>query len=210
MSEVFASFAEAIGAGVMMVYALLVLLFGSFLQPITILVSLPLSVGGAIGALLLTHKAMSMPVVIGILMLMGIVTKNAIMLVDFALEEIGRGAPRLEALVEAGRKRARPIVMTTIAMGAGMFPSALGLGDGGGFRSPMAIAVMGGLAASTLLSLVFVPAVFTLIDDLGRLIWRVFGRFVGETDEATHPRPAAAPADEEIDPSALPMPEPAE
>ncbi|MGO4871599.1 MAG: efflux RND transporter permease subunit [Roseiarcus sp.] len=210
MSEVFQSFAEAIAAGVMMVYALLVLLFGSFLQPITILVSLPLSVGGAIGALLLTHKAMSMPVVIGILMLMGIVTKNAIMLVDFALEEIGRGTPRLEALVEAGRKRARPIVMTTIAMGAGMFPSALGLGDGGGFRSPMAIAVMGGLAASTLLSLVFVPAGFTQIDELGRLIWRVFGRFVGETDEAPHRRPAAAPDQDEIDPSALPMPEPAE
>ncbi|MGA2495376.1 MAG: efflux RND transporter permease subunit [Roseiarcus sp.] len=206
MGEVFASFAAAIGAGVMMVYALLVLLFGSFLQPITILVSLPLSVGGAIGALLLTHKAMSMPVVIGILMLMGIVTKNAIMLVDFALEEIGRGTPRLEALVEAGRKRARPIIMTTIAMAAGMFPSALGLGDGGGFRSPMAIAVMGGLAASTLLSLVFVPAVFTLIDDLGGLIWRVFGRFVGERDEATHPRPAATPAEEEIDLSALPSP----
>ena len=209
MGEVFASFAEAIGAGVMMVYALLVLLFGSFLQPITILVSLPLSVGGAIGALLLTHKAISMPVVIGILMLMGIVTKNAIMLVDFALEEIGRGAPRLEALVEAGRNRAQPIVMTTIAMAAGMFPSALGLGDGGGFRSPMAIAVMGGLAASTLLSLVFVPAVFTLIDDLGGLIWRVFGRFVGERDEAGHHRPAAWPEDE-IDPSALPMPGPAE
>jgi hydrophobe/amphiphile efflux-1 (HAE1) family protein len=206
MGEVFASFAAAIGAGVMMVYALLVLLFGSFLQPITILVSLPLSVGGAIGALLLTHKAMSMPVVIGVLMLMGIVTKNAIMLVDFALEEIGRGAPRLEALVEAGRKRARPIVMTTIAMAAGMFPSALGLGDGGGFRSPMAIAVMGGLAASTMLSLVFVPAVFTLIDDLGRLIWRVFGRFVGETDEAAPGRPAATPAEEEIDLSALPSP----
>jgi hydrophobe/amphiphile efflux-1 (HAE1) family protein len=206
MGEVFASFAAAIGAGVMMVYALLVLLFGSFLQPITILVSLPLSVGGAIGALLLTHKAMSMPVVIGILMLMGIVTKNAIMLVDFALEEIGRGTPRLEALVEAGRKRARPIIMTTIAMAAGMFPSALGMGDGGGFRSPMAIAVMGGLAASTLLSLVFVPAVFTLIDDLGGLIWRVFGRFVGERDEATHPRPAATPAEEEIDLSALPSP----
>ncbi len=205
MREVFASFAEAIGAGVMMVYALLVLLFGSFLQPITILVSLPLSIGGAIGALLLTHKAMSMPVVIGILMLMGIVTKNAIMLVDFAVEEIGRGTPRLEALVEAGRKRARPIVMTTIAMAAGMFPSALGLGDGGGFRSPMAIAVMGGLAASTLLSLVFVPAVFTLIDDLGGLIWRVFGRFVGETDEAPHRRPATRPEDE-IDPSALPSP----
>jgi multidrug efflux pump subunit AcrB len=146
-------------------------------------VSLPLSVGGAIIALLITHKAMSMPVVIGILMLMGIVTKNAIMLVDFAVEEIGRGATRLEALIEAGRKRARPIVMTTIAMAAGMFPSALGLGDGGGFRSPMAIAVIGGLIMSTMLSLVFVPAVFTVLDDLGRLAWRLFSRFVGDSDE---------------------------
>ena len=192
----------------MMVYALLVLLFGSFLQPITILVSLPLSVGGAIGALLLTHKAISMPVVIGILMLMGIVTKNAIMLVDFAVEEIGRGTPRLEALVEAGRKRARRS-HDDDRHGGRHVPSALGLGDGGGFRSPMAIAVMGGLAASTLLSLVFVPAVFTLIDDLGSLIWWVFGRFVGETDEAPQPRPVTRPEDE-IDPSALPMPGPAE
>ena len=183
MSQVFASFAAAMGAGLMMVYGLLVLLFGSFLQPVTILVSLPLSIGGAIIALLITHKAISMPVVIGILMLMGIVTKNAIMLVDFAIEEIGRGTPRLDALVEAGRKRARPIVMTTIAMAAGMFPSALGLGDGGGFRSPMAIAVIGGLIMSTLLSLVFVPAVFTVMDDVGRLSWRLFSRLFGEVDE---------------------------
>jgi multidrug efflux pump subunit AcrB len=198
MSEVFASFAAAMGAGLMMVYGLLVLLFGSFLQPITILISLPLSIGGAIIALLLTHKAMSMPVVIGILMLMGIVTKNAIMLVDFAVEEIGRGTPRTQALVEAGRKRARPIVMTTIAMAAGMFPSALGHGDGGGFRSPMAIAVIGGLIMSTLLSLVFVPAVFTVMDDLGRATWRLFSRFVGEADEPAAsghaPRPATPKA----------------
>ena len=194
MSEVFSSFAAAMGAGVMIVYALLVLLFGSFLQPITILVSLPLSVGGAIIALLITHKAMSMPVVIGILMLMGIVTKNAIMLVDFAVEEIGRGAPRLDALVEAGRKRARPIVMTTIAMAAGMFPSALGLGDGGGFRSPMAIAVIGGLIMSTLLSLVFVPAAFTVLDDIGRLSWRLFSRLFGQPDEEPEPeRPRPPP-----------------
>ena len=187
MSEVFASFAAAMGAGLMMVYGLLVLLFGSFLQPITILISLPLSIGGAIIALLITHKAMSMPVVIGILMLMGIVTKNAIMLVDFAIEEIGRGTPRTQALVEAGRKRARPIVMTTIAMAAGMFPSALGFGDGGGFRSPMAIAVIGGLIMSTMLSLIFVPAVFTVLDDLGRFTWRLFSRFVGESDEPQAP-----------------------
>ncbi len=137
-----------------------------------------------------------MPVVIGILMLMGIVTKNAIMLVDFAVEELGRGTPRLEALVEAGRKRARPIVMTTIAMTAGMAPSALGLGDGGGFRSPMAIAVIGGLIMSTLLSLVFVPAAFTVLDDLGRLSWRLFSRFVGDADEgpaAQRSKPAPPP-----------------
>jgi multidrug efflux pump subunit AcrB len=197
MSEVFASFAAAMGAGLMIVYGLLVLLFGSFLQPITILVSLPLSIGGTIVALLITHKAMSMPVVIGILMLMGIVTKNAIMLVDFAVEEIGRGTPRLDALVEAGRKRARPIVMTTVAMAAGMFPSALGLGDGGGFRSPMAIAVIGGLLMSTMLSLIFVPAVFTVLDDVGRLTWRILSRFVGQSDEhpvgAERPRPTLAP-----------------
>jgi len=120
-------------------------------------------------------------------MLMGIVTKNAIMLVDFAIEEMRHGTPRLEALVEAGRKRARPIVMTTIAMVAGMFPSALALGDGGEFRSPMAIAVIGGLVASTVLSLIFVPAVFTLLDDLGRLMSRVLGRFVGERDEPEKP-----------------------
>ena len=209
MSEVFASFAAAMGAGLMMVYVLLVLLFGSFLQPITILVSLPLSIGGSIIALLITHKAMSMPVVIGILMLMGIVTKNAIMLVDFALVEIAQGTPRIEALTEAGRKRARPIVMTTIAMAAGMAPSALGLGDGGGFRSPMAIAVIGGLIMSTMLSLVFVPAVFTVLDDLGRVIWRLFSRtigLVGENDEIRDEPREAPHAPEPAKPVILPLP----
>ena len=107
--------------------------------------------------------------VIGILMLMGIVTKNAIMLVDFAVEEMQRGVPRTEAIVDAGRKRARPIVMTTIAMIGGMLPSALGVGSGGEFRAPMAIAVIGGLMSSTLLSLVFVPAVFAVMDDIGHV-----------------------------------------
>ena len=156
MNEVFSSFLLAIGAGLMMVYGVLILLFGSFTLPITILFSLPLSVGGAILALLVTDKPFSMPVVIGILMLMGIVTKNAIMLIDFAVVEIRHGTPRLEALVEAGRKRARPIVMTTIAMVAGMLPSAFAYGDGGEFRAPMAIAVIGGLLVSTVLSLLFV------------------------------------------------------
>jgi multidrug efflux pump subunit AcrB len=187
MAEVFESFAKAMGAGIMMVFAVLVLLFGSFLQPVTILFSLPLSVGGAILALAITAQPISLPVVIGILMLMGIVTKNAIMLVDFAIEEMRRGVPRLEAIVDAGRKRSRPIVMTTIAMIGGMLPSAFGLGSGGEFRAPMAIAVIGGLLSSTLLSLLFVPAVFSVMDDIAAALWRVFGRFVG------HAEPAAIP-----------------
>jgi hydrophobe/amphiphile efflux-1 (HAE1) family protein len=197
MGEVFTSFALAMGAGIMMVYAVLVLLFGSFLQPVTILFSLPLSIGGAIFALFLTNQPISMPVVIGFLMLMGIVTKNAIMLVDFAVEEIAKGVPRREAIVDAGRKRARPIIMTTIAMAAGMVPSALAYGDGGEFRAPMAIAVIGGLIVSTVLSLVFVPAVFCLMDDAAKLLWRFFGRFIGpseevETDQARAEMPHTA------------------
>jgi hydrophobe/amphiphile efflux-1 (HAE1) family protein len=183
MGEVFESFGYAMGAGIMMVFSVLILLFGSFLQPITILFSLPLSIGGAIFALLVTDRPFSFPVVIGVLMLMGIVTKNAIMLVDFAIEEMARGVKRYDAIVDAGRKRARPIVMTTIAMAGGMLPSALALGAGGEFRSPMAIAVIGGLLFSTLLSLIFVPAVFIAMDDLGNWIWRFFGRFVGPVDD---------------------------
>jgi hydrophobe/amphiphile efflux-1 (HAE1) family protein len=190
MVEVFESFGKAMAAGLMMVFSVLVLLFSSFLQPITILFSLPLSIGGAIMALLITQMPMSLPVVIGILMLMGIVTKNAIMLVDFAIESIARGVPRTEAIIDAGRKRARPIVMTTIAMVGGMLPAAIGLDSGGEFRAPMAVAVIGGLISSTLLSLVFVPAMFVLMDDIARRLWHWFGRFVGPAEEP-EPEPAA-------------------
>lgn len=177
LNELSEGFATAITAGLMMVYAVLVLLFGTFLQPITILFSLPLSIGGAIAALLLTGKQLTTPVWIGILMLMGIVTKNAIMLVEFAVEAIREGKPRDLAIIDAGMKRARPIVMTTIAMAAGMMPSALAFGAGGEFRSPMALAVIGGLVFSTVLSLVFVPAMFMMMDDLGAFIWR-FGKLL--------------------------------
>ncbi|TXN71710.1 efflux RND transporter permease subunit [Methylobacterium sp. WL18] len=183
MGEVFEGFALAMGAGLMMVFGVLILLFGNFLQPLTILFSLPLSIGGAILALLICNMPISMPVVIGILMLMGVVTKNAIMLVDFAVEQIHAGVDRTTAIVDAGRKRARPIVMTTIAMAAGMVPSAMAFGIGGEFRAPMAVAVIGGLIVSTVLSLVFVPAIFVLMDDLSRLLGRLFGRFVGERDD---------------------------
>jgi hydrophobic/amphiphilic exporter-1 (mainly G- bacteria), HAE1 family len=156
----------AIAAGILMVFAVLVLLFVRVFQPITILSALPLSLGGAVLALLLTGVPFSLPVVIGILMLMGIVAKNSILLVDFAIEEMRAGKPRLEAILESGHKRARPIVMTTVAMVAGMIPVAAGWGGDADFRSPMAIAVIGGLITSTLLTLVIVPAVFTLFDDI--------------------------------------------
>ncbi|MBU2580949.1 MAG: efflux RND transporter permease subunit [Alphaproteobacteria bacterium] len=194
MVEVFEGFAKAMGAGLMMVYAVLVLLFSSFLQPVTILFSLPLSIGGAIVALAITGNPISLPVVIGILMLMGIVTKNAIMLVDFAVEQVKHGVARNDAIIDAGRKRARPIVMTTIAMVGGMVPSALALDAGGEFRAPMAIAVIGGLISSTVLSLLFVPAVYVLMDDIGRLLWRLVSPYVGKTDEPADETFAASKA----------------
>ncbi len=198
LNELSAGFATAITAGLMMVYAVLVLLFGTFLQPITILFSLPLSIGGAIVALLLTGKQLTTPVWIGILMLMGIVTKNAIMLVEFAVESMRAGKAREDAIIDAGMKRARPIVMTTIAMAAGMMPSALAFGAGGEFRSPMALAVIGGLIFSTVLSLVFVPAMFMMMDDIGVLIWRFASKLItsghnsGETDHAGDHKPPAS------------------
>jgi multidrug efflux pump subunit AcrB len=175
-----------------MVYAVLVLLFGTFLQPITILFSLPLSIGGAIVALLVTGKQLTTPVWIGILMLMGIVTKNAIMLVEFAVESIRDGNKRDFAIIDAGIKRARPIVMTTIAMAAGMMPSALAFGAGGEFRSPMALAVIGGLVFSTVLSLVFVPAMFMMMDDVGALFWRFGKKLLVSSGEGEHEHPPAA------------------
>ncbi len=193
MGEVFAGFALAMGAGLTIVLGVLVLLFGSVFQPITILLSLPLCLGGVILALLVTGQPISMPVVIGILMLMGIVTKNAIMLVDYAIERRAEGMARADAILDAGRKRARPIIMTTVAMVAGMVPSALGIGDGGEFRAPMAIGVIGGLIVSTLLSLVFVPSFYTFMDDLSAWISRRGARLL--TPRASPPPPRAFPAE---------------
>lgn len=164
MGEIFTQFGLAMGAGILLVYVVLVLLFSSFLTPVTILMSLPLAIGGAIFALYLYGAGIGLSVVIGFLMLMGIVTKNAIMLVEFALEAMKDGASKTEAMLDAGHKRARPIIMTTIAMTAGMVPSALAIAEGGEFRAPMAIAVIGGLLLSTVLSLVFVPSLFSVID----------------------------------------------
>lgn len=165
MANLFASFGIAMLIGVLCIYGVLVLLFHDFMQPIALLVALPLSVGGAVVALLITNNALSMPSMIGLIMLMGIVTKNSILLVDYAILAREAGMSRFDALVDACHKRSRPIIMTTIAMGAGMMPLALGLGADPSFRSPMAITVIGGLITSTLLSLLVVPAVFTYVDD---------------------------------------------
>jgi multidrug efflux pump subunit AcrB len=178
-AELLTSFRDAMIMGLMLVLAVLILLFRSVIQPFTILLSLPLAIGGVAAALILTSNPLSMPVLIGILMLMGIVTKNAILLIDFVIEMRARGMSRIAAVIEAGHKRARPIVMTSIAMSAGMLPSALGVGEGGSFRAPMAIAVIGGIIVSTVLSLVVVPSFYLIMDDLSRLISRFFRRFVG-------------------------------
>jgi hydrophobe/amphiphile efflux-1 (HAE1) family protein len=170
MTELFTNFALAMATGVLMVFAVLVLLFARVFQPITILSALPLSVGGAAVALMICQMPVSLPVVIGFLMLMGIVAKNSILLVDFAIEEMRAGKDRLTALIESGHKRARPIVMTTVAMIAGMLPVAIGLHGDNSFRAPMAVAVIGGLLTSTLLTLVIVPAAFTVVDDIERWI----------------------------------------
>ena len=165
MRELFTSFGIAMAIGVLCIYGVLVLLFKDFMQPVTILAALPLSIGGAFVALLATHSALSMPSMIGLIMLMGIVTKNSILLVEYAIVARREGMGRYDALVDACHKRSRPILMTTIAMVAGMMPLALGLGPDPSFRAPMAIAVIGGLVTSTLLSLLVVPVVFTYIDD---------------------------------------------
>ncbi|THK38299.1 efflux RND transporter permease subunit [Ensifer sp. MPMI2T] len=191
-AEMQQSFGNAMLLGLMMVLVVLILLFKDVIQPFTILFSLPLAIGGVAAGLILTQNALSMPVLIGILMLMGIVTKNAILLVDFGIEMMHHGMDRTLSMIEAGRKRARPIVMTSIAMSAGMLPSALGVGEGGSFRAPMAIAVIGGIIVSTILSLVVVPSFFLIMDDLSRLLARIFGRFVGKKDEETLPLDRAA------------------
>jgi len=196
--EVQTGFVNAASIGVILMLCVLVLLLGNVFMPFAILLSLPLSLGGVVLALLFTGKAFSMPVIIGMLMLIGIVAKNAIMLVDFAVERKKHGMERVEAVIDAGLKRARPIVMTTIAMGAGMFPTALGIGEGGSFRAPMATAVIGGLIVSTFLSLIFVPSYYVVMDDVARLFRWIFARFVGKADEPVVLDPAIAAVNDRV------------
>lgn len=167
MAELFSGFVIAMSVGIVCILGVLILLFGRLLQPFTILMALPLSIGGAFVGLVITGSSLSMPSMIGFIMLMGIATKNSILLVDYALIAQRRGLERFEAIIDACRKRARPIIMTSIAMGAGMLPLIFGWGEADPtFRRPMAAAVLGGLVTSTLLSLVVIPVVYTLMDDL--------------------------------------------
>ena len=167
MAELFSGFVIAMSVGVVCILGVLILLFGRILQPFTILMALPLSIGGAFVGLVITKSSLSMPSMIGFIMLMGIATKNSILLVDYALIAQRRGLARFDAIIDSCRKRARPIIMTTIAMGAGMLPLVFGWGGADPtFRRPMAAAVLGGLVTSTLLSLVVIPVVYTLMDDL--------------------------------------------
>jgi len=165
MNEMFEKFGAAMGLGILAVLMVLVLLFRDFLQPITILTALPLSIGGTVLGLLAYGAALDMSSVIGILMLMGIVTKNSILLVDFVIEKRRHGTLRHDALIQSGAERAHPIIMTTIAMVADMLPAVFVGGSGAAFRAPMAVAVICGLTASTLLSLIFVPVMYSLTDD---------------------------------------------
>ena len=171
--ELFVGFAFAMAAGLVCIYMVLLLLFNHALQPLTILTAVPLCAGGAFGALLVTQNALSLPALIGLLMLIGIATKNSILLVDYAvMAEDEHGMTQHDALVDACRKRVQPVIMTSLAMAAGMMPIALGFSGDSSFRAPMAISVIGGLITSTLLSLIVIPAAFTVLDDLGEWIKR--------------------------------------
>jgi len=188
MEELFSNFGLAMLVGVMCILVVLILLFKDFLQPITILVALPLSFGGGFIALLLARQGLSMPSLIGLIMLMGIATKNSILLVEYAIvARRNHGLSRVDALLDACHKRARPIVMTTIAMGAGMLPIALGLSAADtSFRSPMAVTVIGGLVTSTLLSLLVIPAAYTYFDDLKQFMYRLWRRLNKTNDKLVY------------------------
>lgn len=196
MQEIFGRFGGAFALGVMSIYMVLVLLYNNFLHPITIMAALPFSLGGALLGLMIAQKALGIYALIGIVLLMGIVTKNSILLVDYTLINLAEGKSRREALLEAGVSRLRPILMTSLATVAGTIPLALGIGAGAEVRQPMGIAIMGGFTTSTLLTLVVVPVLFTYVDNfqiwITKLMQRLFGRhqstqFVGmENGDSTN------------------------
>jgi multidrug efflux pump subunit AcrB len=186
--ELVRDFGVALGTGILLVFSVLVLLYHRFISPLVNMGSLFLAPLGGLLLLALTGKAISMPVFIGILMLFGIVAKNSILLIDFALEEMATGRAKHTAIIEAGHKRAQPIVMTTVAMVAGMVPTALSLGGDGGWRAPMGVVVIGGLTLSTMLTLLIVPAGFSLADGLEKRLGPWLARHLLSRDSAAPAR----------------------
>ncbi len=188
--EVFTRIFTALGAAVLLMYLILVVQFGSFLDPLAILISLPLSLIGVVLALIVTGDTLNIMSLIGVILLMGIVAKNAILLIDFAKWAHERGTPLREALIEAGRIRLRPIMMTTIALIAGMIPVALGRGEGADFRAPLGRAVIGGVITSTLLTLLVIPTVYEILDNFREWVLGKFRRRM----PGHHAQPATSPA----------------
>jgi HAE1 family hydrophobic/amphiphilic exporter-1 len=188
-AELIIGFVVAFATAIFLMYAVLVLLFRSFFKPIMILTALPLSFGGAFVGLLVFHLSLSIPSLIGFLMLMGLAAKNSILLVEYAIEREREGYSQYEALIEACRERARPIIMTTLAMAAGMLPTAFALEKGAEFRQPMAVAVIGGLITSTLLSLVMVPVVYEFVDDFEQWLRPRLAKLITPRHQVLQPAP---------------------
>jgi HAE1 family hydrophobic/amphiphilic exporter-1 len=191
-TEIFTQMLLAIGVAVMLMYLVLVVQFGSFLEPFAILLSLPLSLIGVMLALLVTRDTLNIMSMIGVVLLMGIVAKNAILLIDFAKWSEEAGMERREALIQAGRVRLRPILMTTFALVAGMVPVAMGSGEGGDFRAPLGVSVIGGVITSTLLTLLVIPTVYETLADARDWLLAKFKGSRGEHDEHGGPEPRAA------------------
>jgi multidrug efflux pump subunit AcrB len=198
-AELINNFIIAVVSGLLLVFSTLVLLYRRFLSPLVNMSSLLLAPLGGLLGLAITGMEISMPVYIGLLMLLGIVAKNSILLVDFAIEEMDHGVGKMEALLDAGRKRAQPIVMTTVAMVAGMVPTAISLSGDGAWRAPMGVVVIGGLILSTLLTLLIVPAGFSLADSVEKRLGRFFSRnlltYRHGDDTKPHGEPAPQPAE---------------
>jgi HAE1 family hydrophobic/amphiphilic exporter-1 len=192
-NEVFGRIFSALGIAVMLMYLILVMQFGSFLEPLAIMISLPLSLIGVMLALMITGTTINIMSLIGVILLMGIVAKNAILLIDFAKWAREKdGMPRREALIQAGAIRLRPIMMTTLALIAGMLPVALGIGEGAEFRAPLGRAVIGGVITSTLLTLVVIPTFYEILDEWREWVFTKLGVYKRRTAE--HPVPRAARA----------------
>ena len=191
MKEVFSRFGIALATAVVMIYAVLVLLYNSFIYPFAVMAALPLCIGGALLGLMIAQKPLGLFALIGIVLLMGLVTKNSILLVDYALMAREKGISLRQSVIEAGLTRLRPILMTSISTMAGMVPIAMEWGAGGETRSPMAIAVIGGFSTATLLTLVVIPVCFTFIaqfnDGLGALLKRLTG--LGGDQKTKQPEP---------------------